>query len=64
MRSAKALAFSSVGWNTTLRSRTFTTPGAPAMTFTSPNAFSTSSLGTLPSASARSAAASNAHDGP
>ncbi len=63
MRSAKALAFSSVGWNTTLRSRTFTTPGAPFTTLTLPKALWISSRGVAPS-TARSPEASNVHDGP
>ena len=63
-RSAKARAFSSVGRKTTLRSFTFTTPGAPAVTLTPPKAFLTSSRGASPAASARSAVCSKAYEGP
>ena len=61
--SAKAFAFSSVGWNTTLRSRTFTVPGAPLTTRTLPKALRSSIRGAAP-ATARSAACSNVKDGP
>ena len=47
-RPANARALSSVGRKTTLRSVTFTTPGAPAVTSTRPKAFRTSTLGRLP----------------
>ena len=42
-REAKARAASSVGWKTTLRNETRTSPGVPWMTRTPPKAFSTSS---------------------
>ncbi len=64
MRSAKARAFSSVGRKTTFRSFTFTIPGAPGVTLTPPKALRTSRRGASPPASARSAACSNAYEGP